>query len=115
MNQELAARLFRAGAVVMHDVREHEVVAVPMATVEEFVAKLELDTLYRFFSAGAAARYQALHLTSTRVGFILREYVSQELHAECRSLDEVEAVIERRKADQSERMARLRIVAARRP
>lgn len=66
----------------------------------------ELETLYRFFNAGAAARAQALHLTSTRESFVLREYLDHQLYAECKSLDEVEAKLEERRADQSERMVR---------
>lgn len=75
----------------------------------------ELGILYRFHSLAAEARAQALHLSAGVDRFILREYVDQQLFAECKSLDGVEEAIGTRKADQSERVARLRLVASGKP
>lgn len=112
MKETTLFRLGQCGARIMHDDRQQEVLVVPFEKVEAFVGMLELDSLYRFHEAGATARVQALRLTSNSDCFILREYVDHQLFAECRSLDEVEAALERRKADQSERVVRLRALAS---
>lgn len=77
--------------------------------------KGELDLLYRFHSLAAEATAQALHLTASREQFLLREYVSLQVYAECAALEEVAEAIERRKADQSEQTNRLRLVVSGRP
>lgn len=112
MKEATAFRLGQCGARIMHDERQQEFLTISFGKVESFVGMLELDALYRFHEAGATARVQALRLTSNRECFMLREYVDFRLFAECRSLDEVNEALERRKADQSERVVRLRALAS---
>jgi hypothetical protein len=107
-NTRLLRRLTRAGARVMHDSDQHEVLAIRSAKLGEFVAEMEREALHRFFSLTAEAMAQALHLNATRGGYVLREWVTQQLFGSCRDLEEVAALIERRRADQSDRMERLR-------
>ena len=115
MNRELQIRLAKAGFRLMHDGDQHEVIAIREHLVAGALGKLELDTLHRFHCLGAEARAQALRLTSYGESFILREYVTQQVCAKCATLDEVEEAIQKRKADQSERVVRLRLVAGAKP
>lgn len=81
------------------------------ALMQSVKGEVELEILYRFFNLSSVARVQALHLTSTRSDFVLREYVDQQEFARCANLDEVEKAIEKRKADMSARTVRLRELA----
>lgn len=112
MNRTLTTRLLRAGMTIMHDGEQREVMGFGMAKAKVIMGELELDALYRFHCLGAEARAQALRLTSNRERFILREYVSQQVYAECVTLDDVGEAIEKRKADQSDRVVRLRELAS---
>lgn len=71
----------------------------------------ELETLHRFSCLAARAKAQALHLTCSRAEFILREYVTMQLHASAPTLDAVEAIIVKREADMDPMVVRLRELA----
>lgn len=76
--------------------------------------KIELNILYRHTELTARAEAQALRLASSRSEFILREHVTMQQYATAKTLDEVEAAIVRREADQSPEVVRLRSLMVRR-
>jgi hypothetical protein len=106
-------KVLAAKCALMQDAEGRQVIIGPADAVERLIeGRSELSVLYDFHCLAAEARAQALHLTCSRDAFILREYVTQQMFGECKTLQEVRGLLDKRAADQSEQTIRLREVAS---
>lgn len=113
IQQRIWDMVAKAGGQLMHDGDQHEVVAFREGNggLERFVARVEREALHRHADLVLKAQAQALHLSTTRDHYILREWVSRQPYAEVTSMDAVEETLARRAEDQSAETNRLRRIA----